>query len=323
MTNFNFNPKSNPQPPSINPRFFSTGIIVVIAILLLASALMNSWYTIDQGDRGVLLTNGAISNVVEPGLHFKLPFLQKVEKISLRQQVLKWGCETNDKNNTSGCGNLPAMQSYSRDQQPADMRVTVNYHVPESEVAAVYTNYGTLDSLSDRVIARKAPQEIKTVFGQYDAVSVIQNRAKFNKDVSDAIVKVTDGPVIIDSVQVENINFSNAYEQAVEARMTAQVEVQKQEQNLQQEKIKADIAVTQAKGRADSVKAEADASAYRTKIEGEATADAIKLRAAALADNPLLVELTKAEKWDGQLPKSMIPGSAVPFLNINPPPVQK
>ena len=323
MTNFNFNTKSNPQSPGINPRFFSTGMIIIIAMLAIASALMNSWYTIDQGDRGVLLTNGAISTVVEPGLHFKLPFLQKVEKISLRQQVVKWGCETNDRNNNSGCGNLPAMQSYSRDQQPADMRVTVNFHVPESEVAAVYTNYGTIDSLADRVIARKAPQEIKTVFGQYDAVSVIQNRAKFNKDVSDAIVKVTDGPVTIDSVQVENINFSNAYEQAVEARMTAQVEVQKQEQNLQQEKIKADIAVTQAKGRADSVQAEADASAYRTKIEGEATADAIKLRAAALADNPLLVELTKAEKWNGQLPTSMIPGSTVPFLNIVPPPPQK
>ena len=148
---------------------------------------------------------------------------------------------------------------------------------------------------------------IKTVFGPYDAVSVIQNRAKFNKDVADAIASVTDRPVMIDSVQVENIDFSDAYEQAVEARMIAQVEVQKQEQNLQQEKIKADIAVTQAQGRANSVKAEADASAYKTKVEGEATAEAIKNWAAALANNPLLVELTKAEKWDGQLPTSMIP----------------
>jgi regulator of protease activity HflC (stomatin/prohibitin superfamily) len=105
--------------------------------------------------------------------------------------------------------------------------------------------------------------------------------------------------------------------------MTAQVEVQKQEQNLQQEKIKADIAVTQAKGRADSVKAEADASAYKTKIEGEATAEAIKARAAALANNPLLVDLTRAEKWNGQLPSSMIPGSTVPFLDVGPAPAQK
>ena len=297
----------------IQPRLINSALLILVVAVLAVFAVVNSWYTIDQGDRGVLLTNGALSSVVEPGLHFKLPFLQRVEKISLRQQVVKWGCEYQN------CTNLPAMQAYSRDQQPADMRVTVNFHVPESEVGDVYTNYGSLESLADRVIARKAPQEIKTVFGQYDAVSVIQNRAKFNKDVSDAISKVTDGPVIIDSVQVENINFSQAYEQAVEARMTAQVEVQKQEQNLQQERIKADIAVTQAKGRADSVKAEADASAYKTKIEGEATAEAIKARAAALANNPLLVELTRAERWNGQLPTSMIPGSAIPFMELSQP----
>jgi hypothetical protein len=55
--------------------------------------------------------------------------------------------------------------------------------------------------------------------------------------------------------------------------------------------------------------------------EGEATAEAIKARAAALANNPLLVELTKAEKWDGQLPTSMIPGSTVPFLELSAPAV--
>jgi len=308
------NPRQPQQPAQgPNPRLIQTGVIGLIALAVIGGALANSWYTVDQGDRGVLLTNGALSSVVGPGLHFKLPILQRVEKISLRQQVVKWGCDYAD-----ACQNLPAMQAYSRDQQPADMRVTVNFHVPESEVANVYTNYGTMESLADRVIARKAPQEIKTVFGQYDAVSVIQNRAKFNADVAAAISKVTDGPVMIDSVQVENINFSQAYEQAVEARMTAQVEVQKQEQNLQQEKIKADIAVTQAQGRANSVKAEADASAYKTKIEGEATAEAIKARAAALAGNPLLVDLTKAEKWNGQLPTTMVPGTATPFIEVGP-----
>jgi regulator of protease activity HflC (stomatin/prohibitin superfamily) len=312
MSDFGTKFPNRPSLP-IQPGHINSLLIFGVVVLAVVAAVANSWYTIDQGDRGVLLTNGALSSVVEPGLHFKLPFLQKVEKVSLRQQVVKWGCEYQN------CDNLPAMQAYSRDQQPADMRVTVNFHVPESAVGDVYTNYGSVESLADRVIARKAPQEIKTVFGQYDAVSVIQNRAKFNADVAAAISKVTDGPVMIDSVQVENINFSQAYEQAVEARMTAQVEVQKQEQNLQQEKIKADIAITQAKGRADSVKAEADASAYKTKVEGEATADAIKLRAAALANNPLLVELTKAEKWNGQLPTQMIPGSTVPFIDVSQP----
>jgi regulator of protease activity HflC (stomatin/prohibitin superfamily) len=292
--------------------FRNIGIAIAVIVVGFL-AVTESWYTVDQGERGVLLTNGALSGVVEPGLHFKLPFFQTVAKVTLRQQVIYWTCTAND-----SCDEHEryVMQAYSKDQQAADLKVTVNYHVPESEVANVYSNYGSVEVLADRIIARKAPQEIKVVFGQYDAVSVIQNRAKFNADAAQALSKAADGPVIIDSVQVENIDFSDAYEQAVEARMTAQVEVQKQQQQLAQEKIKAEIAVTQAQGRADSVKAEADAAAYKTKIEGEATADAIRARASALANNPLLVELTKAENWNGQLPSTMIPGSAVPFLEV-------
>lgn len=292
------------------------GGVVTLFILITAAG---SFYTIDQGERGVLLTNGALTDVMDPGLHFKWPFIQSIERISTRQQVLLWGFDSAD--------SRPVMQGYSRDQQPADMRVTVTFHVPANEAAQVYTSYGSVSNIGERLIARKTPQEIKTVFGQYDAVTVIQSRDKFNNDVAKAIAGVVDGPVIIDGVQVENIDFSDAYENAVEARMTAQVEVQKQQQQLLQEKIKADVALAQATGRANSVKAEAeanaykitkeaDASAYKTKVEGEATAAAIKARGDALKDNPGLVLLTQAERWNGILPTTMVPNATVPFMNM-------
>lgn len=278
----------------------------VVALFLLCIAL-GSFYTVDQGERGVVLTNGAFSSIADPGLHFKTPIMQSVVKISTQQQTAYWGFQ-----DTS-----PVMQGYSRDQQAADLRVSVTFHVPPDQVEKVYAQYGSVANLIERTVGRLAPQTIKTVFGQYDAVSVIQSRAKFNSEVSDAVIAAVKGPVVVDSVQIENIDFSDAYEQAVEARMTAQVEVQKQEQTLQQEKIKANIAVTQAQGRADSVKAEADANAYKVKAEGEAQADAIKARAAALGSNPLLVQLTQAERWDGKLPSTMLPAGAVPMLNLS------
>jgi regulator of protease activity HflC (stomatin/prohibitin superfamily) len=275
----------------------------IVAFVILAIGF-GTYYTVDQGQRGVLLTNGAFSSIAEPGLHFKAPFFQSVAYINTQQQTTYWGFE-----NTR-----PAMQGYSKDQQAATMLVSVTFHIPPDQVEHVYAQYGSLENLVERTVARIAPQTIKTVFGQYDAVSVIQSRNKFNGEVSAAVVAAVKGPIVVDSVQIENIDFSDAYEQAVEARMTAQVEVQKQEQTLQQEKIKASIAVTQAQGRADSVKAEADAEAYKVKAEGEAQADAIKARAAALGANPLLIDLTKAERWDGQLPTTMLPGAAVPFI---------
>ena len=121
---------------------------------------------------------------------------------------------------------------------------------------------------------------------------------------------------MIESVQVENIDFSDAYEQSVEARMLAEVEVQKLKQNAERETVQAQITVTQAQAKADSVRAEAQAAAEATRLRGDAEAAAIDARGKALRDNPQVVELIRAERWNGQLPTTMVPGSAVPFVNV-------
>jgi regulator of protease activity HflC (stomatin/prohibitin superfamily) len=160
-------------------------------------------------------------------------------------------------------------------------------------------------------------QQLKDIFGQYTAQEAIQQRTKLSKEVYDAVAAAAVGyPVKIDGVQIENIDFSDAYEKAVEERMTAEVAVAKQRQTLEKEKIEAEIAVTQANGRANSVKAEADAAAYAQRVKGDAEAHAIEARGKALKDNPDLPTLVQAERWDGKLPSTMLPGNAVPMLNI-------
>lgn len=299
------------------------GAIAVIVFVVMLFVVFGSWGTIDQGERGVLLRNGAVVSVKEPGLYFKTPWIDSVVGISVQQHTIRWACvKSSDGTYRSNCegGDQPVMQAYSQDQQPADLKVSVNYHIPPGEVIEVYSNYGSQENLADRVIARKAPQAVKTVFGSYNAVSVIQSRAAFNAAVLDAVAKAIDGPVIIDSVQVENIDFSTAYEQSVEARMTAQVEVQRREQELAQRKIEAQITVVAAQAEADSNVAKATAEAKAITLRGNATAEAIKARAAALAGNPLLIQLTSAERWNGALPQTMLPGGTVPFVSVGPSP---
>jgi regulator of protease activity HflC (stomatin/prohibitin superfamily) len=85
-----------------------------------------------------------------------------------------------------------------------------------------------------------------------------------------------------------------------------------------QEQVKAQIVVTQAKAQADAVVAQATAQARATRLAGEAEAATIKAKGDALRDNPALIELTKAERWNGELPTSMIPNTAIPFLQAGP-----
>jgi hypothetical protein len=52
------------------------------------------------------------------------------------------------------------------------------------------------------------------------------------------------------------------------------------------------------------------------KLQGDAEAHAINARGKALRDNPSLIQLVQAEKWDGKLPTTMVPGQTVPFINV-------
>lgn len=168
------------------------------------------------------------------------------------------------------------------------------------------------------MINRQVPTQIENVFGQFNAITAVQDRARLIKELTDSVkASMKNDPIIIDSVQVENIIFSEAYEKSVESRMQAEVEVQTEKQKLDKEQINAQIVVARAKGVADSRLAEARAEAEATRIRGQAEADAIKARAAALAQNENLIELTKAERWDGKLPTTMLPNGAVPFLNMS------
>ena len=68
--------------------------------------------------------------------------------------------------------------------------------------------------------------------------------------------------------------------------------------------------------RANSVHTEAQAQADAIKLRSEAEAAAIRARAEALGTNPNLVTLTQAERWDGKLPVTMVPGGALPMLTV-------
>jgi regulator of protease activity HflC (stomatin/prohibitin superfamily) len=163
--------------------------------------------------------------------------------------------------------------------------------------------------MKQRVIISRAFDQLKTVFGQFDAADAIQKRALLNTEVFNAIRKSVSGPVVIDSVQIEDITFSQQYETAVELRMQAIVKQQQAEADKQKRIIDADAS-------AYEVKAAADAKAHQIEVQGKAEAGAIQARGDALRNNPGLPTLVAAEKWNGVLPTTMVPGNTVPFVNV-------
>jgi len=278
----------NYRPPS-STSVFRLGL-GLLGGLVIVYVLFASWYQVDQGERAVVLRFGATVGVSDPGLHFKLPWVDSVRTITLQTQNKRF----------------QNLEAYSRDQQPADLTVSVTFQV--SDPRAIYEQFGDLEVATARLIDPRLIAGVKTIFGQYDAARAIQERAGLNNDFATAVTSaINGGPINIISVQIENIDFSDAYEQSVEQRMLAQVEIQKREQNLRTTEVEAQIARTKAEGEAEAIR-----------LRGEAEGAAISARAEALRMNADLVQLQAVEKWDGKLPTTMVPSSAMPFINVQP-----
>ncbi len=278
--------------------FRGVGIAAVLVALVLG---FTSWYTVDQQDRGVILTNGKVTGIAEPGFNWKTPIVDSVVEIKVSGQSKTY----------------PKLQAYSRDQQPADMVISVSYVIPPGKVAELYSQFGNIDNMVSRVLDRQVPQAVENVFGQFNAITAVQDRQKLVTNLNIAVKQsVLNYPVQIESVQIENLSFSTAYEKSIEERMQAEIAVTKRQQQWEESKVTAQIQVTNAQAAADAKVAQAKADAQATRLQGEADAAAIKAKADALNNNPQLVQLAAVDKWNGVLPTQQVPGSSVPFVNL-------
>ena len=283
-------------------RWFSArnvGIGSAIGLMLVAMIAYGGWFTINQGERGLVLRWGEVVSKAEPGFHFKVPFMDSVEKMEVRTKKVQG-----------------TQALYSKDVQGAAIAFSVNYSLNPAELENIYGNIG-LD-FEDRVVMPQIMDKYKNVFGTYAAVDIVQNRSELTRKVIDLLqAQLTPLGIVIESVQLENIDFSDAYEESVERRMQAEVEVQRAEQERQQEEKRA--AIVRIKAEADAYAKEKEGQGQAKKIElvGEAEAKAIRARNEALNNSPWYIKYVQAIAWNGVLPTHVLPTTTVPIINTD------
>ena len=281
--------------------FTFAAVIGAAIIFFVVFFFAELFYTVNASMVGVVLSGGKISSVSQPGMHSKVPFYQQVKFIDLK----------------SNSGSVKT-EAYTFDQQNATLKINVIWNFVGTKAEDIYVNYkGDEKYIYEYVIAPKLIDCAKTIFGQYNAEKVIQKRAEFVNLLNTQFKELmTDIPVQIRSVQVEDISFSKVYETSVENAMKARADVEKAKAELERVQLESQQKVKIAEAESEAVKKRADAQAYAILKTEEANAAAIRLRGEALRENSEIVRLTVAEKWDGKLPSTMVPGSSLPFIDV-------
>lgn len=287
------------------------GVIGGVTLLIL---VFSSIYVVSEGERGVLTRNGAFVAVVEPGLGFKVPIIDGVTDMEIRNMRIE-----------------TPVHVYSSDTQQYEAAVSVNYDLNPAEVERIFKAEGVY--YADRRLKPMVETVLKEVAGKYSAQKTIQERDVFGAAVRDAIRDEAQRYGInVTEVQITNIDFTDQFEGAIETAMLAKAKVEEERNILEQKRIQAETRVVeataqanalreQAKGEADAKRTQAEAEATRIERIGQAEADAIQKKADALRNNPELTAYTyslAAQNWDGKLPTQFVPGSTLPILNVAP-----
>jgi regulator of protease activity HflC (stomatin/prohibitin superfamily) len=257
---------------------------IVIGLLGLI-VLFGSFTIVSPQEKAIVTRLGSISRELDNGFHFKLPFIESVTKMDIQIQA------------------LPVTElAYSKDSQTVSTEVTLNYRLDPGSVTQVFKE--VRKDYQVRIIIPAIKESIKAVTSNYTAQGLIDNRAKISSDVKAVISeRVGTRGFIVDSVSITNLDFDDAYENAVkdkqvaEQKALAQVNVTKQEEEKKKQEI-----------------LKAEALAEKTRLESQALAS----QQGEKVINKIYAEaaLEAAKKWNGVLPTQMIPGQTLPFIQL-------
>lgn len=256
------------------------GIICAISFIIVPF----SFHTINTGEVAVVKHLGKITHVREAGTCFDFWMINSYKKYDTKVQNVE----------------IKTM-SYSSDAQTMDVAMTLQYRIMTDKVIDIATQYGSLKVLENR-IQSIAVEKTKSVLSSYKAMDIIANRAAISPAVEQAIKDAIGEEyfVNVNAVVLTNIDFSDAFELAVEEKMIAE-----------QAKLKADYenqtkiaqAEAEAEAKLKSAQAEieiAKAQAEALKIAAEAEAAANKTIADSITDK--ILEKLFYDKWNGELP---------------------
>ncbi|MGN1132987.1 MAG: prohibitin family protein, partial [Oscillospiraceae bacterium] len=226
-------------------------IFIVIAIILAAILLISSLAIVPAGSTGVIVTFGKVSDKgLSEGLHLKVPFAQELVVVSNKIQVYE--ADAN---------------AVSKDLQTVNSKIAVNFRVKADSSSSIYKNIG---SDYQSVILMPAVQEcMKSISSKYTAEQLITERNKVGDEIKDLLEsKVNDYGIQIEKFNIVNFDFSEEFNNAIEAKQVA-------EQNLLKTKTEQEqaIVIAEAEAKKKVIAAEAEADAIKKKADAQAKAN--------------------------------------------------
>ena len=262
------------QAVASQPRFVKSAGAALIFLLLVMLAF-GTFVQIGPGQRGVLMTWGAVQHgVLDPGLHVKIPFAQTVTKMNVQIQ------------------NSQAVEtSASKDLQDVHTEVATNWHILPADAEWIYQHIGNEPALVGKIIQPAISNAVKQVTALFNAEDLVVHRDEVRNQIELQIrTALTPFHIVVDSVNITNFKFTAEFSRAIEEKQVAQQKALQATYELQKAQVLAQQKI----------------------VEATAQAKAQQLLRASLT--PEIIQQQAVAKWNGQLPNVMGGNGVLPMI---------
>ena len=278
--------------------------LIIAGVVALALVLIGTLCTatVQTGYTGIVTTFGKVENMtLEAGLHLKSPF-QQIISMDNREQKTTFTTE-----------------AFSSDIQQVNITGSINYAINKSTAMNLFKEVGT--DYFNKLVYPRMLEITKGVFSKYTAENLVANRQKLSESIRDGLSdELQSYGINVISLSIENIDFTDAFTDAVEAKQVAaqrklQAEIEQAQMTMETQQ-QAERQRINAEAAANVAKINADADAYAMKVRSEAEAEANKMIAESLTEN--LIRANEIKSWDGKLPVYMAGegGTTIPVLQF-------
>lgn len=282
---------------------FVIGMILAVVIFILSCLAV-----VPTGFTGILTTFGKVEErTINSGLNFIAPW-QNVVTMDNRTQKVE--IQTS---------------AFSSDIQQVDLKMSVNYCIDQSTAQKLYRTIGV--NYYDAVMFPRIQENVKAVFSQYTAENLIAKRESLSESIKENTANdLSAFGITIVSIAIEDIDFTDAFTNAVEAKqvaaqnkLTAQTQ---QEQKTMEERAAAERAKIAAQADADKaiIAANADLEVVKVQAEaalyaGEREAEMNQRISKSLTDE--LVSYYWIKQWNGELPTTVLSEDGNYMISLN------
>ena len=255
---------------------------------------------ISTGEAGFLTRWGEIISrePLSDGLHFYEPIGTDLVKYNIKNQTVK--CNTS---------------VFTKDIQSMSLAMSITYHLDKDKIMDLHAKTGK--NYENILISPAILGSAKDSIGKLEADVIVSQREVVTKTIEDDLRNLMKPyGISIVFVKILNIDYSDAFERAVEEKQVAlQKSIKEKNETARlREVANQQVVKAEAEAKAKIELATADAKAILIKAESEAKA--IDMKNKALATSSALIDFTVAERWDGKLPEQMLGSTPVPFINV-------